>query len=59
MERRAQGPAQIQKSTTMSNKEETMTSEEEAKNNKFSFIVGIFIGLAIIIVLTVLSLFFH
>lgn len=43
----------------MSNKEETLTSEEEAKNNKFSFVVGIFIAMAVIIVLTVLSLFFH
>lgn len=43
----------------MSNKEESMTAEEEKKNNHFSFIVGIFIGLVIIILLTVLSLFVH
>jgi len=39
----------------MSKNEEIMTSEEEAKNNKFSFIVGIFIGLAVIILFTVLA----
>lgn len=44
---------------TMSNNEEIMTPEEEKKNNRFSFIVGIFIGLAIIILLTVISLFAH
>jgi hypothetical protein len=43
----------------MSKNEEIMTSEEEAKNNKFSFIVGIFIGLAVIILFTVVSLLVH
>lgn len=43
----------------MSNKEGTMTPEEEKKNNRFSFMVGIFIGLFIIILLTVISLFVH
>lgn len=38
---------------------EKMTPEEERKNNRFSFIVGIFIGMAIIIVLVILSLFVH
>lgn len=42
----------------MSHSKETMTSEEK-KNNRFSFIVGMFIGLAIIIVLVILSLFVH
>ena len=43
----------------MSHTEEIMTSEEEKKNNRFSFVVGIFIGMAIIIVLVILSLFVH
>lgn len=43
----------------MSHSKETMTSEEEKKNNRFSFIVGMFIGLAIIVVLVILSLFVH
>lgn len=43
----------------MSQTEETLTSEEEKKNHRFSFIVGIFIGMAIIIVLVILSLFVH
>ncbi|MGH2507886.1 MAG: hypothetical protein ACRDHZ_10865 [Ktedonobacteraceae bacterium] len=46
----------------MSQTEETMTSEtseEEKRNHRFSFIVGIFIGMAIIIVLVILSLFVH
>lgn len=43
----------------MSQAEEAVTSEEEKKNNRFSFMVGIFIGMAIIIVLVILSLFVH
>ena len=43
----------------MNQTKETMTSEEEKKNNRFSFVVGIFIGMAIIIVLVILSLFAH
>jgi hypothetical protein len=43
------------KESIMSNKE-AMTPEEEKKNNRFSFIVGIFIAMAIIVVFT---LFFH
>lgn len=43
----------------MSNNEETMTHDEEKKNNRFSFIVGIFIGLGIIILFTAISLFVH
>lgn len=35
---------------------ETMTPEEEKKNNRFSFVVGIFIAMAIIVVF---ALFFH
>lgn len=38
----------------MSKKEETNTSDEEAKNNRFSFIVGIFIAMAIIILFTII-----
>jgi hypothetical protein len=40
----------------MSKQEETMTPEEQAKNNRFSFIVGIVIAMVIIILFT---LFFH
>jgi heme/copper-type cytochrome/quinol oxidase subunit 2 len=43
----------------MNTREETMTPEEEKKNNRFSFIVGIFIAMAIIILLTVISLLAH
>ncbi len=43
----------------MSHTEETMTSAEEKKNNRFSFVVGIVIGMVIIIVLTILSLIAH
>lgn len=43
----------------MSKTEETLTPEEEKKKNQFSFLVGIFIGMAIIILITVLSLVFH
>jgi hypothetical protein len=43
----------------MSQTEEVVTSEEEKKNHRFSFIVGIFIGMAIIVVLVILSLFVH
>jgi hypothetical protein len=43
----------------MSHTEETMTSEEEKKNHRFSFVVGIFIAMGIIIVLTILSLVVH
>lgn len=43
----------------MSRKEETMTPEEEKKNNHFSFLVGIFIGMAIITLITVISLVVH
>lgn len=39
--------------------EKIMTSEEEKRNHRFSFIVGIFIAMGIIVILTVLSLFFH
>jgi hypothetical protein len=43
----------------MSSSKEAMTPEEQKKNNRFSFIVGIGIGMFIIIVLTVFSLFVH
>jgi hypothetical protein len=43
----------------MSKTEETLTPEEEKKNNHFSFLVGIFIGMAIIILITILSLVIH
>lgn len=43
----------------MSKTKETMTPEEEKKNNRFSFLVGIFIGMAIIILITVISLVVH
>ncbi len=36
-----------------------MTPEEKRKNNRFSFLVGIFIGMAIIILITVISLVVH
>jgi len=36
-----------------------MTSEEEKKQNRYSFVVGIFIAMAIIIVFTAISLFVH
>jgi hypothetical protein len=37
-------------------KKQEMTEEEERRNNRFSFIVGIFIAMAIIIAFTI---FFH
>jgi heme/copper-type cytochrome/quinol oxidase subunit 2 len=40
-------------------KEKAMTPEEEKANNRFSFIVGIFICMAIMVFLVVLSLVFH
>lgn len=43
----------------MSNTKETMTPEEEKQNHRFSFVVGIFIAMGIIILLTVISLFAH
>lgn len=43
----------------MSKTEKIMTPEEERKNNRFSFLVGIFIGMAIIILITVISLVVH
>lgn len=35
-------------------KEEEKISDEETKNNRFSFIVGIFIAMAIIILFTII-----
>lgn len=43
----------------MHDNKETMTTEEEKANHRYSFTVGIFIAMAIIIVLTVVSLFVH
>jgi hypothetical protein len=43
----------------MSNSKETMTTEEEKANHRYSFTVGIFIAMAIIIILTAISLFVH
>jgi hypothetical protein len=40
----------------MSKQKEILTPEEQAKNNRFSFIVGIVIAMIIIILFT---LFFH
>lgn len=37
-------------------KHQEMTEEEERRNNRFSFIIGIFIAMAIIIAFTI---FFH
>lgn len=43
----------------MSKTEETMTPEEEKKNHHFSFLVGIFIGMALITLITLISLVVH
>jgi|GraSoi2013_100cm_1033763.scaffolds.fasta_scaffold690155_2 hypothetical protein len=43
----------------MSNTGETMTPEEEKQNHRYSFVVGIFIAMAIIILFTAISLFVH
>jgi len=43
----------------MDSNKETMTSEEEKANHRYSFTVGIFIGLALIILFTTVSLFVH
>ncbi len=43
----------------MSKNQEIMTPEEQKKNNRFSFMVGIGIGMFVIIVLTIFSLFVH
>lgn len=37
----------------MSKNKESMTPEEQAKNNRFSFIVGIVIAMVIIILFTI------
>ncbi|HET8840614.1 MAG TPA: hypothetical protein VFN35_04065 [Ktedonobacteraceae bacterium] len=43
----------------MSDNEETMTTEEQTKNNRFSFMVGIGIAMFIVILLTIFSLVIH
>ncbi|HEX4715189.1 MAG TPA: hypothetical protein VH164_09710 [Ktedonobacteraceae bacterium] len=43
----------------MSSTGETMTPEEEKQNHRYSFVVGIFIAMAIIILFTAISLFVH
>lgn len=43
----------------MSSNEDTITTEEQAKNNRFSFIVGIGIGMFVVILLTIFSLVIH
>ncbi len=40
----------------MSKQKEEMTPEEEAKNNRFSFIVGIVIAMVVVILF---AIFFH